>query len=181
MAVSNVDPPRRKNRLITDEFFEDPSSHKLHQPFLLDLVTLEKIFFQNIPGEIDYDPQSNWNVVASPGRNTPLYQYTGAEDTISMTLSWYSDVESRQDVLKKCKMMEALSKNNGYDEKPHLVALMFGDLFRGARFIVEKAPYKLSMFSRPHGMLPQLATTELTLKRVNENNRSRADILKLDT
>jgi hypothetical protein len=167
--------------LYYEEYYEDTSKHKLNQPFILDLVTLEKIYFQTIPAELEYNPESTWAVIASPGRNNPLYQYTGGEDTLKMSLTWYADDETRADVLRKCKMLEALSKNNSYDERPHHIALCFGDLFRGAKWIVEGAPFKLSLFSRPHGMLPQLGTTELTLKRITDVNRTRANILKLDT
>jgi len=181
MPGNNVDQPRRGFNLFYEEFYEDTSKHKINQPFILDMVTLERIYFQNIPGELDYAPESNWAVIASAGRNNPLYQYTGGEDTLKMTLTWYSDQENRADVLARCKMLESLSKNNGYDQKPHHISLCFGDMFKGSRWIVEAAPYKLSMFSRPHSMLPQFATTELTLKRVTEGNRTRANVLKLDT
>ena len=181
MPGLNVDPPRKKYRLYLDEYFEDDSKYKVNQPFILDLVSLEKIFFQSIPRELEYTPEASWVVIASPGRNNPLYQYTGGEDSLSFTLTWYSNDESRRDVLARCKKLESLARNNGYDEKPHHIALCFGEIFRGAKWIVERATHRYSMFSRPNGMLPQYATTDLVLKRITESNRTRSDILKIDT
>ncbi|HEU4607086.1 MAG TPA: hypothetical protein VFS31_03185, partial [Chitinophagaceae bacterium] len=41
------------------------------QPFILDLVTLEKLFFQSIPSSINIEPDSSFVAVESPGRNNP--------------------------------------------------------------------------------------------------------------
>lgn len=149
-----------------------------NQPFILDLVTLEKLFFQTIPLEIQVNPDSKFIAIESPGRNNPLYQYTGSEDTIEFTITWYCDDPSRQDVIRRCKWLEALSKNNGYDEKPHLVQLVYGDLFKDSKFIVEKAPYKLARFNREFSMLPGFAEQMVTLKRVADRNFTRTEIIK---
>jgi hypothetical protein len=174
-------PPIRKYKIAYEVGFDSPGSQKQFQPFLVDLVTLEKLFFQGIPNELDYQPESGWVAIASPGRNTPFYHYSGAEDTLVLNLSFFSDFISRDDVLKKCKWLEALSKNDGYDAKPHAVSLYWGQMFRDAKWIVYSAPAKFMNFNRQMGMLPQCAVVELTLKRISETNRSRSNMLKLDT
>jgi hypothetical protein len=151
---------------------------KPSQPFLLDLVTLEKLYFQTIPLTVEVNPDSKFVAIESPGRNNPLYQYTGSEDTIEFTLTWYCDDESRLDVILKCKWLEALTKNNGYDEKPHLVQLVFGDLFKDSKFLVEKASYSFGRFNRQFKMLPTFAEQKVTLKRVAKTNFTRTEILK---
>lgn len=155
-------------------------NQKKNQPCIIDLVTLDKLYFQTIPLELAYNPESNFVVVAPPGRNNPLYQYTGGEDTLNFSLSWYSDNENNQDVLMKCKWLESLGKNDGYDNKPHPVQLIFGDLFRGAKWILT-VQTKWTLFNRDVGMMPRLATTEITLRRITETNRKRSQILILDT
>lgn len=154
---------------------------KLFQPYLLDLVTCETLMFQMVPMQLEYNPETSWNVVASPGRNSPLYQYNGAEDTLSFSLSWYADEESREDVMRKVKWIEALAKNDGYDNKPHRLKLMFGKVFADAEWIMFSCQEKLSMFNREFGMLPCLAMQEITLKRILTVNRSLAMIKKIDT
>lgn len=155
------------------------SNQKLNQPYLVDLVTLERLVFQSIPTSIKYNPESNFQAVASAGRNNPKYQYIGSEDILSFNLSWYAEVDAKTDVIQKLKWLESLTKNNGYDEKPHLVQFSFGDMYRDSKWLVTAAPYEISLFDRVDGMFPKLATSELTLKRVTIINRTRTDILSI--
>jgi len=161
----------------------DPNSPaaRLNQPYLLDMETCDSLFFQTIPLEINYDPGQSWVTVAPPGRNNPLYQYTGAEDTINFIFSWYSNEEDRQDVMRALKWIEAASKNNGYNEKPHRVKLMFGKLFSDAEWIIFSSPSRLSLFDRTNDMMPRLMYHEITLKRIMTTNRTSNMIRKIDT
>lgn len=152
-----------------------------NQPYFLDMVTCETLKFQTMPLELSYAPESLWSAIASSGRNNPLYHYTGSEDTLNFMLTWYADEQLREDVLKKCKWLESLSKNDGYTGKPHHVKLMFGRLFNEATWIVEKAPYKMSLFNRVHKMLPTLAVQEVTLKKITDNNLSYSTMRKIDS
>lgn len=154
---------------------------KNNQPFLLDLVTLQRLYFQTIPAGVEVNPDSKFVAIESPGRNNPLYQYTGSEDTIEFALTWYCNDESRMDVILKCKWLEALTKNDGYDAKPHTVQLIFGDLFKDSKFIVEKAPYTLGRFNREFKMLPCFAEQRVTLKKISSTNMKRTEILKYTT
>jgi hypothetical protein len=168
--------------LLDRDILEDTfSSGKNNQPYILDLVNLEKLFFQTIPLTLKYSPDTSWVAIASAARNTPVYQYVGAEDSIAFTLSWYCNHDSYLDVLKKCKWLESLSKSDGYAEKPHLVQFAFGELFRDSKWLVKSAPYEFSLFDREQGMLPKLATQEVTLVRLQETNRRRTEILKFNT
>ena len=154
---------------------------KINQPYFLDMVNCEKLVFQTVPTDLNYDSGPTWNVVATPGRNNPLYQYTGAEDTLVFTLTWYADEIGKKDVLTKIKWIESISKNNGYDEKPHRIKFMFGKLFNDTEWIIFSSPAKFSLFDRQTDMLPCLAVQEITLKRVMTINRTTSSIRKLDT
>ena len=131
----------------------------------------EFIKFQFIPSELEYTPNSNFETIASMGRNNPLYHYTGSEDILKFNLDWYAEEESREDVIRKCKRLESLTKNDGFDNPPHHVKLIWNSLiYSDATWIVTSAPYKLSLFQAHRNMLPQQAYQELTLKRVTVNN-----------
>jgi hypothetical protein len=153
-----------------------------NQPYFLDMENGEKLLFQTIPLELSYNPSESagWTAIASSGRNNPLYHYTGSEDSLNFTISWYANEESREDVLRNCKWLEALSKNDGYLKKPHRIKLMFGKVFNNTTWIVEKAQYKMSMFQRDKGMLPALAIQEVTLKRLANTNLTTTEIRKID-
>lgn len=178
----NVDPPKRRYKLFKeatmDEGFAD---QRENQPYIMDLVTLEVLHFQTIPLEIDMGQENSWVVIAAAGRNLPLYQYTGAEDTIRFTLSWYANRQHKEDVMRKIKWIMALSKNNGFDEKPHPIRLVFGNLFKNSKFILNAAPAKISMFDRSKGMMPCLATQEIELKRISINNQLRSEMLDINS
>lgn len=152
---------------------------KPNQPVLIDLVNLERLYFQTIPTEIEYDPKTEWATLPSIGRNSPFYQYTGAEDTITFTVSWYSRDKDRKDVLSKCKWLESLSKPDGYENGVHPVQLIFGTMYKDSKWIVYSAPYRLRLFNRQIDMLPQLATQEITLKRISDINPRTQDYRNL--
>lgn len=154
---------------------------RVFQPFFLDMETTETLILQMVPIELNYDPGMQWNTVNSPGRNNPLYQYTGAEDSLNFVINWYANIDSREDVLSSCKWLESRSKNNGYENKPPRIKFMFGRLFNEADWIIFDARYKLSMFNRVKGLLPCLAVQEVILKRVMTTNRTSAQIRKIDT
>lgn len=153
---------------------------RVNQPFIIDLKTFERLILQNIPNELNYDPNSTFVSLESPGRNNPLYHYTGSEDTLSFTLTWYADESNRQDVITKCKWIESLSKNDGFDNRPSPIKFIWGDLFKQSTFIVAHAPYKMKNFNREFGLLPTGATQELTLKRITSQSLSKVNIQKYD-
>jgi hypothetical protein len=167
-------------QVATDNTGGTGTQVKENQPYIVDLITLERLYFQNIPNTIKYSPESNWMAVASSGRNNPIYHYTGSEDILAFTLSWYSDELSKQDVIKKIKWLESLSKNDGYDNKPHPVQCVWGSMFRDAKWIVSSAgPVEMGLFDRTSGMFPKIATQELILKRITDTNRTREQILSI--
>jgi hypothetical protein len=160
--------------------------------YILDKVTGEYLEIQFVPLEISYNPESKFIPIASPGRNNALYHYTGSEDTLSFTLDWHSIDTNREDVIQKCRWMEALTKNDGLALPPHYVSLiwgqsissdsrprvsLFGDSEIDNTWLVVSAPYRLSLFHGEYNMLPIQAYQEVTLKRVVPYSRSRDLIL----
>jgi len=130
----------------------------------------EKLRIQTVPLELGVKPESNWQVIPSIGRNNPFYHYTSGEDTLEFTLDWYSVVENRQDVIDKCRWVESLSKADAYIDPPPRVLLIFGDLFKYTTWIIESAPYTLSLFNKDKNMLPQQAYQTISLKKVTSAN-----------
>ena len=148
-------------------------SNKLHGGW-------EKIVLPTVPLELEYDPNPNWAVIASIGRNAPFYHYVGSEDSLSFKIDWYSKEDHRQDVIFYCRWLEARSKANSYYEDPHRIILVWGNddlLFKDSVWIVAKATYKLSQFVKNRGMLPQQAYQEVTFKRVLKHNSDYPQII----
>lgn len=150
--------------------------NKTGQPYILDLVTLEYVVFQSIPKELKVKPEARWFAVPSAGWNNDRYQYTGGEDVVSFTITWYSNEASKQDVIRKIKWIESLCRNNGFDEKPHKLQFCIGQVFRDAQWILWSTEYSLDQFDRTAQMMPKYASQEIVLKRVTKTNRSTTDI-----
>lgn len=173
-----------KGRLITKGFILDPKqalaetqkqikprvlrgsqrTKRANELYIVDLITGEKIGMQFVPRELDYKPESSFVAIESMGRNNPLYHYTGSEDTLSFELDWHIESNMFDDVLGKCKKLEALSKNNGFDEPPHPVLLVWGGLmFSDAKWLMVAAPYKLSGFYNKIGLFTSRGETTGTV------------------
>jgi len=161
---------------ILDDFSDNK---KPNQPYILDLVTLERLWFQTIPYEIDNNAESVFVTLASPGRNVPFYNFSGSEKTLHFTITWYANHISYLDVISKCKWLESLSMGDAFDSEPHQIQFVFGELYKDAKWLMKSCPFKLSNFDREQRMLPKLATQEITLIKVSTKNPSRATNLKL--
>lgn len=136
---------------------------------------LEKLQIQTVPNELNINPEANWSVIPSLGRNNPFYHYTGGEDILEFELDWYSVNELKDDVIRKCRWVESLSRADAYRQEPSRVVLIFGELFRYTTWIVKAAPYTLSRFNKEKGMLPTQAYQQLTLAKVTRDNSTILD------
>lgn len=163
-------------KFVNDEGFQD---QRENQPFIMDDKTLEVLYLQTIPSEIEVGPDMSWVAVAASGRNVPLYQYTGAEDTIKFTVTFYSNRIDGKDVWRKIKWLQSF-KNDGYKDPVHLVRFVFGELFRKSKFVLYATPARISNFHRDKGMMPALASIDIELKRVSEFNQLRSEMLDLN-
>lgn len=156
-------------------------------------TSYSKLQLQFIPREVQFTMENRLIAIASPGRNTPFYHYTGSEDTLEFTIDWVSEDENnlKEDVISKCRWLESMSKNDGYLNKPAYVKIQWGKdgkLFRDTVWVIKKAPYKLQNFNKGFkdpttqrfvgtSLLPIQAYQEITLKRVDSVNTLRKDIL----
>lgn len=85
------------------------------------------ITLQNRPPELDFRGETTWATIKSMGRNTPMYHFTGAEDIIQFNVSWYcNDPENPEEVINKCRLLEAWTKANGYQSAPPIVKIEWG-------------------------------------------------------
>lgn len=145
-----------------------------------------------VPLNLQYSPESNWVAIPTMGRNNPHYHWTGSEDTLSFEIDWFSEQNSREDVIRNCRWLESLSKADGYKSAPHRLKLIWGrddKLFQFDEWIVQNASYSLSQFQDSYrdprdrsniisiGLLPQQAKQTVTLKRVTKLNLRTEEIV----
>ena len=151
--------------------------------YITDTITQESEMIQFVPEWLEYDPKVELAAIQPIGRNVPIYHYTGAEDTLDFEIDWCSVKLHRQDVIRKCRWLESLSKNDGYSEGIHPVILTWGEsnLFANTKWIISAAPYKLGMFHKGYGMLPTQAYQKLSLKKIAATNPTRKQIASYPT
>lgn len=167
--------------LSSDILDQANSTQKQNQPYILDLIDLKRVYLQGLPLEIQVSEETTFATINTHGRNTPFYQPSHGEDTIRFNISWFADIEEQSDVLAKCKWISSLSKIDGYNKSGlHPIALSFGKLFKGSKWIVKSATYSLRLYNRELGMMPRLATQELVLARISDTNMDLKTYRKLD-
>ena len=145
--------------------------------YLVNLNDLTQLQVQTVPGMLEVKPSSSWEAVASPGRNSPFFHFSGSEESVTLELDWYAVEEHKMDVLKKCRWVKSLSMADGYLDGPPLIKLIFGYVFPPTvRWRVVSAPYELSLFDASKGMYPCQAYQTIELKRVADHNLSTYEI-----
>ena len=218
--VKKVDPAKGHNTLINEKkrnakekeqdnkfitFSTEPydnlvkEKNSSNQIILYNLTSkpYEFIVIQNRPNRLEFKGETSWAAIKSMGRNTPMYHFTGAEDVIQFNISWFCDDPDHLDeVVNKCRFLEAWTKANGYQASPPIIKIQWGDsgIFDDHYYILTSATYTLDNFSdyysgpnrdrnNPNNwvmdgkLLPSTATQELIFKRVSATNPTWNDIL----
>jgi len=157
-----------------------------------DLPALHKIKLPFIPKELGYNSESTFAVIKPIGRNTPKYHFTGSEDKLEFEIDWHSFDINRQDVIRDCRIIESLSKSDGYLKSPPTVMLQWGldnYLFGDHEFVIIKAPYRMVQFNRSQmingelqntHMLPVQAYQQVILARISSTNLTTKKILSIE-
>lgn len=164
----------------------------------------QRIILQNRPSQLDFRGETSWAAIKSMGRNTPMYHYTGSEDTVQFNISWFcNDPNNYEEVIAKCRLLESWSKSDGYAAGPPVLRIDWGGeegsgLFKDTTFILHSATYTLMNFQSGHldrrpdtiktvndlkdtKLYPMAATQELVFKRVSSHNLTHADIVSEST
>lgn len=144
--------------------------------YFVALTSRENLEIQYIPGTIGIARNPKMNEVAIVGRNTPRYQYVGGETILKMTLDFHSVDEDKTDVITKCRWIESLTYNDGNQNPPEKIQLVWGDLYRKQIWVVKAVSYDLSLFDAEYEYLPKQAYVDITLGLAPEENLRVADV-----
>jgi hypothetical protein len=146
--------------------------------FLVALRSLEKLPIQFVPSSLELMSRASWPEIAVVGRNAPEFHYTGGREELQFTLTFYAEEESRQDVMRKINWIKALRYNQGSDQPPEKIKLIFGDVFRDERWILKEVNVNLSLFQKPNNWLPQMATARLTLALDTDDDFGKYNLIR---
>jgi len=133
--------------------------------YFIALNTLDRLDIQFVPDKLSIARNPNIATIQVIGRNNPIYHYVSGDTRLTLDLDFHAMEENREDVLNKCRWLEHLAYNDGFDQEPQKVKLVFGDVFRDSVWTITKVNYDLSNFNKQKGFLPQqaYASVELSL------------------
>jgi hypothetical protein len=142
---------------------------ELQEPF-------ETLALQFVPDEISKNRQGNFEAVLPTGRNTPVFQYTGGNDDLSLVLMFYADDAQRENVLQKVAWLESLANSDGYNAPARRIKIVFGKVFREEKWVVKTVATKLLDFAHLYGYAPMRAEVSLSLSLATDSNLTFKDI-----
>lgn len=139
--------------------------------FIVELVEpFDRLAIQFVPKGITKTRSANYASIAPVGRNNALMHYTGGQNTLPLTLEFYSDDETRQDVISKIRWLESLAMNDGSSNPAPKVKIVMGDLFTYEVWRVTNVRTSMEAFDRPNSWLPMRAEVQLNFQMDPEYN-----------
>lgn len=130
----------------------------------------ERLFLQFVPKKLEPSRSADYASVLPIGRNNPLLHYTGGDNSLPLTVDFYSDDERREDVIQKVKWLESLAMNDGYESPAPKVKLIMGDVFQYEVWRVSSCKSTMEAFDQENNWLPMRASVKLQLKLDPDNN-----------
>ena len=137
----------------------------------------QKVNIQFFPAELASERKINSNDIDIIGRNNPLEHYTGGASTLPLTLDFYAEDGNLEDVMRRIKMIESWTYNDGYAQGRPLIKLVWGKLFKAQEvWVIKRFSYRLTQFDKLQGFLPRQAYVDIVLSLHTESNLKASDV-----
>lgn len=144
LGINSAFNPQEQNQVIIYNLSEVTNGEP--EPFIV---------LQIRPKEVEARPETSWAEIKSMGRNTPMYHYLGAQDSLHINTSWF--IKGKPDdpgfnpywVINQCRRLKSWSMANGYVAAPPVLRIQWGraDIFKDELWILTSATYNLGNFS----------------------------------
>lgn len=145
--------------------------------YITAVKSLEKIEVQFLPKELEFSRKLKYGEILIVGRNNPLYHYSGGSNEFTLELDFIADEDNREDVIRRCKLLESWTSNDGYKSAPEKLKVTFGKLFKNNEvWLIADFSYKLGQFKSEYGYLPQQAVASVKFVLDPEKNTKHSDI-----
>jgi len=134
--------------------------------YLINWATFERQIIQFVPMEVDAPRSASITKEKVVGRNQPVIQFGGGEQTLSLTLDLYGE-----DVRSRVEWLMQFTMNDDDGNPPPLLKVMWDTLIQSdALWSVESVNPKYSLFMPGENFAPRQATVSLTLVRNTDRN-----------
>ena len=155
-----------------------------NQVFLFELqAPFERIEFQFLPQELNWDRTPNWVRVPITGRNNSRKHLTGGEDKLSFSLDFNSYFEeNKNDCISKLSFLNSLTIMDGFAGAPRNVKLAWGtsDLFRNKTWVVTRVAGKMQDFHSGFGWNPMQLNVDVELELDPTESTALRDVRMFD-
>lgn len=152
-----------KNNIINE--WQRPYAGRI---YLLELQEpFERLDFQFIPPELNWERTGTWVNVPITGRNNSRKHLTGGEDKISLQLDFSGILaQDPRYCIQQLSWLQSLTVLDGFAGVARNVKLVWGesDIFRHKIWVVKRVGGKLLNFSSYDGLDPRQALVELELE-----------------
>jgi len=133
----------------------------------------ESMEIQFVPYELNSNRKADIRDIKVVGRNNPLQQYTGGDETLSFVIEMYGDNTM---VLNRINWLKSLTHNDGYGGSFRSVKLVMGELFKYDIWNITSVQTNMNHLDRNLGWGPQRASVTISLKLDPKTNKYIQDV-----
>lgn len=140
--------------------------HELQEPF-------ERLEFQFIPEELNWDRTGSWVNIPITGRNNSKKHLTGGEDRLTFQLDFSGIMaQDPRHCIQQLSWLQSLTVMDGFAGVPRNVKLVWGgsDLFRYKIWVVKRVGGKMLNFSSYYDLNPQQALIDIEMELDPQEN-----------
>ena len=137
----------------------------------------ERLAIQFVPQKLSLQRDSKLSSVEVIGRENPLRYWTSGDTSLNLSLDFHSEVENREDVMRKVRWLESLTYQDAQGLVPR-VKLVFGAMFQEEVWYIRSVATKLSHFHPQYDWLPCQAYVALSLEIYGQAGRFNANDIR---
>lgn len=136
--------------------------------FIVELAPpFERLELMDIPDTVSVPRQVNNGVVAVPGRNNPIYQYTGGSDTMNLEMFFFTESEGGVDiesVTRKVNWLKSLTYADNVNQATRKVKIVWAgsSLFQDLEWVITSVTPEYQGFHSQYNYLPVFAKVTLS-------------------
>lgn len=143
--------------------------------YILDITNMEKLMAQFVPMELNESRTADLTELRIIGRNEPRYQTTGGKTTVSFTLDFVGDTDTKQDVIANVKWLQQKTMNDGYAAAQPKLKIVFGKMFRNELWYLDKVDADYSLFDKSRGVYT-MALVKVSFSQAPSTNPKWRDV-----
>jgi hypothetical protein len=142
--------------------------------YIIGVKTLDTLEFQFLP-RVREKRNLTFAEIPVVGANNSIFNATGGSADLTLDIGFYINDNSREDVIKAIRTLEAFTYTGGNGNDIETVQIVLGKLYKGRKYLITSIDNNPDLFDISKDFLPQSAKVTVSLKEVYQN-RNRNNI-----